>query len=246
MCFRTRNRTGRRTAVRNQQSCGLLVSPREIPVRSAGEALLLDAVWADVRESKSSSGRLTSRPVPTVQWTVGKSAGDSRTGHSLLPQFRLGDSFLSAPPHIPRAACRPPLHPTRKPATPAQRHGGAKAPALRVTGHLRPLAGWGLDPTAGNSAFCGFVGAAYTPPGSIPATAHFPRAACRPPLHPTRKPATPAQRHGGAKAPALRVTGNLRLLVGWGLDPTAGKRRFFGNFRQFFLKIILHSCCKVL
>ena len=80
MCFRTRNRTGRRTAVRNQQSCGLLVSPREIPVGSTGEALLPDAVWVDVRESKSSSGRLTSRPVPTVQWTVGKSAGDSPYG----------------------------------------------------------------------------------------------------------------------------------------------------------------------
>ena len=246
MCSRTRNRTGRRTAVRNQQSCGLLVSPREIPVGSAGEALLLDAVWADVRKSKSSSGRLTSRPVPTVQWTVGKSAGDSRRVTVYSPSFGWGILFY------PRHRTFPPgglqAAPTSNPetSTPAQRHGGAKAPALRVPGHLRPFAGWGLDSTAGNCRLLwvcrGGVYAARQHPGRPT----VPRAACRPPLHPTRKPATPAQHHGGAKAPALRVTGNLRPLVGWGLDPTAGKRRFFGNFRQFFLKIILHSCCTVL
>ena len=34
MCFRARNRTGRRTAVRNQCPSGALVSPREIPAGS--------------------------------------------------------------------------------------------------------------------------------------------------------------------------------------------------------------------
>ena len=38
LCFRTRKRTGRRTAVRNEQSSGLFVSPREIPVRVSGRS----------------------------------------------------------------------------------------------------------------------------------------------------------------------------------------------------------------
>ncbi len=74
MCFRTRNRTGRRTAVRNQQSCGLLVSPREIPVGSTGEALLPDAVWADVREL------LHRRPPPAADTGSRSRAAGRRSG----------------------------------------------------------------------------------------------------------------------------------------------------------------------
>ena len=153
--------------------------------------------------------------------------------------------ILPATAHFPRAACRPPLHPTRKPATPAQRHGGVKAPALRVTGNLRPLVGWVLDPTAGDRRLLWVCRGGVYAARQYPGHPTFPRAACRPPLHPPQKPTIPAQRHGGAKAPALRVTGNLRLLVGWGLDPTAGKRRFLAISDSFFSKsscILVAKC----
>ena len=78
--------TGRRAAACNQQSSGLLVSPREIPTghqkrlppKGAGAfSLLPKSIGLPVRESNSSSGRPASRPVRTVRWTVRKSAGDS-------------------------------------------------------------------------------------------------------------------------------------------------------------------------
>ena len=43
MCFRARNRTGRRTAVRNQSPGGALVSPREIPAGSKENGNLTEA-----------------------------------------------------------------------------------------------------------------------------------------------------------------------------------------------------------
>ena len=42
MCFRARNRTGRRTAVRSQSPSGALVSPREIPAGSKENGILAE------------------------------------------------------------------------------------------------------------------------------------------------------------------------------------------------------------
>ena len=135
-----------------------------------------------------------------------RAAWEIPVGSKFTPPVSAGGFFFY--PHlrtIPRAACRPPLHPARKPAPPHHATAGPRHPPYGYPGIYVRLQGGVLTPPQKITAFCEIAGAA-----------------CRPPLHPARKPAIPAQRHGGAKAPALRIPGNLRPLAGWGLDPTAG------------------------
>ena len=107
-----------------------------------------------------------------------------------------------AGPRVAEAAARPKGH--RLMRGPRARYRAAREIPVRVTVYS-PSFGWRILFYPRHRGF---------PPGGLQAA-------------PTSNPetSTPAQRHGGAKAPALRVTGHLRLLVGWGLDPTAGDRR---------------------
>ena len=95
LCFRTRNRTGRRTAVRNEQSSGLFVSPREIPVRVSGRSPL--AMWfgPTYGNRTARARRPAYRRAKTLLRSVFRAREILRTGHrSLLPPAQAGGLFL--------------------------------------------------------------------------------------------------------------------------------------------------------
>ena len=105
MCFRTRNCCAGDRRLRRIQGAGAGLRVAEAAARPKGRRLMRGT-------------RARYRAAREIL----------RTGHSLLPQFRLGDSFFI------RTSAHPPggvyAAPTSDPetSTPAQRHGGAKAP----------------------------------------------------------------------------------------------------------------------
>ena len=95
------------------------------------------------------------------------------------------------------------------------------------------------------AAFCGVVGAAYTPPASSRATAHFPRAACRPPLHPTRKPAPLRNATAGPRHPPYGYPDICVRLQGGVLTPPQESADFLAISYSFFSKsscILVAKC----
>lgn len=108
MCFRTRNCCAGDRRLRRIQGAGAGPRVAEAVARPKGRRLM-----RGTRARYRAARRI---PVGS-KFTPPVSAG----GFFFYPRHRTS----------PQAACRPPLHSARKLAAPAQRHGGAKAPALQ-------------------------------------------------------------------------------------------------------------------
>ena len=131
LCFRTRNRTGRRAAARKKQSSGLFFSPREIPVRVTpshgpfcrpwnisaasvrGSAAQATAASGGNREPEqgqrpqSASGN-PRRKMRVPRLVTGRCAGDSRTGHAPATGILAGRGTYPQLPYEEVLRRRPP------------------------------------------------------------------------------------------------------------------------------------------
>ena len=160
LCFRTRNRTGRRTAVRNEQSSGLFVSPREIPVRvtktsySQGSRMFFFiSMWfgPTYGNRTARARRPAYRRAKTLLRSVFRAREILRTGHrSLLLQLRLEEIFLL--PYEELLRRRPPPAADAGSRSRAAGRRGQAPPhgALTDAGYPRPVQG-GAPQCATNS-----------------------------------------------------------------------------------------------